>query len=587
MRKLHAGFPRGLAASGRIVQGGRVAAIASGRCLRSAASSMSASGASSAQRRPARAAARGCRAITCGVLQAMPSNSRGVGPAQADQRIAAVQRRHEHRVVRRPAPRRPARSTLRIQRRHVGADQQRRRRAVCSARSSARCHARAEVALALRRQRHAVRRARRAKRGCAASGVPHSSHRAEPAATACAERMRQQALGQRGRAGRAQRRASAASWPSPATGALAKTISAVQRSSVGLAPGLPAIRRASSASAAATSARWCATRRALPSAGPRCARAGAGRPARPGAQPARQLDVLHQRLVGGSRRRARTARGARTSPGRRWRCRCSASAGSSARPPARSIGARPSMRTSKRPQRAPRRQGAVQHGVGARRAAACRHAGTAAPCARAPAAPAFICRARPRGAAQHPVGPAARRGAPCRRCCRRRRRSASAPRARSGASACSVAAMPAASFSTGTTMRQRRRRPLGHQARRPRRRGVERAAAAAALAGGAAVAVVGDADGVAAPGRAAAGRAGAAAPLPPQPRAQAEHLVEVAVVQIALPVDAEQRCGTSPCPGSRPGRRRAAAACSRRTCPCRRACCRSAGSACWSARTGG
>ena len=47
-------------------------------------------------------------------------------------------------------------------------------------------------------------------------------------------------------------------------------------------------------------------------------------------------------------------RAARRSPGRRWRCRSSASAGSSAHATSRSIRGRPSMRTSKRPQRRPR-----------------------------------------------------------------------------------------------------------------------------------------------------------------------------------------------------------------------------------------
>ncbi len=74
---------------------------------------------------------------------------------------------------------------------------------------------------------------------------------------------------------------------------------------------------------------------------------------------------------------------------------------------------------------------------------------------------------------------------------------------------------------------------------------VERAAAAAALAGGAAVAVVGHADRRPPAGRARSRsrRCGRGAAV--QPRAQAEHLVEVAVVQIALPVDADECCGTS------------------------------------------
>ena len=116
----------------------------------------------------------------------------------------------------------------------------------------------------------------------------------------------------------------------------------------------------------------------------------------------------------------------------------------------RSRRGRPSMHTSKRPHSAPPATACCTAAAApaGRRVSACRNSSTAP---RARAAPAFICRARPRGpASTASARPAHSAGVPS--LLPPSTTSTSCPATRNGASAASVAAMPAASFNAGTTM---------------------------------------------------------------------------------------------------------------------------------------
>src|SRR5437763_15302046 len=100
--------------------------------------------------------------------------------------------------------------------------------------------------------------------------------------------------------------------------------------------------------------------------------------------------------------------------------------------------------------------------------------------------------------------------------------------------------------------RRTRRRP-------PRSLGIQGAAAGRALPRGAAVAMIAHRD--AGAGELALGElANVQRFAPAMPERQAEHLVEVAVVDVAAPVDGDQR-GTSPPLRSPDDEHRAAAAC--------------------------
>ena len=116
----------------------------------------------------------------------------------------------------------------------------------------------------------------------------------------------------------------------------------------------------------------------------------------------------------------------------------------------RSIQGRPSMRTSKRPQQAPLATACstCASASGGSRVSACTNSSSFA---RARAAPAFICTARPRGdsTAASTQG-TARASVPS--ALPPSASTSSTPRARSGCRACSVASMPAASSSAGITI---------------------------------------------------------------------------------------------------------------------------------------
>ena len=437
-------------------------------------------------------------------------------------------------------------------------------------------------------RRRAARRARIARaalapeRRCSASGAHHRVTgpipRRDGGATARSISRRLQPA----RRLRARAAGSAASWRSPATGALARTATAPS-----------SIARRRSRRRRARRARIGAEKEGeaqaphgqdrarhavrLPApAGGRHARGKAGRP-RQALKPAATARCPPSAGCRDSRRRLAKAR-ARDED----RLVAGGDAGEpraqvhQRRDHAEEPDAAPAMRTSKRPhararRRAPRRRCAI----GRRAAAACRRAGTGATSPVAAAAPAFIWRG---AAARAPRAPG-RRSAGARATVPSALPPSttitSAPPARSGARASRCVAIPS------RLVEDRDDAPtaasLGGL--------LEGAAAARSLPGRAAVAMAGDADRRARRDRLSR-RSRRCAAAPPPPSGSFSIWLKSQSCRKPSIIDADERAAHDAVEIVRPVRALRAAPCSRRTAPSRSASSRSAGSACWRGRRG-